>query len=72
MVSQAESGQLPDTWMIHPSGSLSPCKVQELLTWGWIHKLFRVLAEQSVLNVASTHPAGSCVGEKEASSLSLR
>lgn len=41
-----------------------PLRPPELLTWGWVLKLLRVLAEQGVLNVAATHPTGSCRREE--------
>lgn len=31
-----------------------------LLTWWGVHELLRVVAEQSVLDVAATHSAGPC------------
>lgn len=37
----------------------------ELLTWGRVRELLRVLAEQDDFNVAATHPAGSCRAREE-------
>lgn len=31
-----------------------------VLTWGWVHELLWVVAEQSILDVATAHTAGPC------------
>lgn len=35
-----------------------------VLTWGRVHELLWVVAEQSILDVATAHTAGPC-GERE-------
>lgn len=40
-----------------PCCALHPAWV---LTWGWVHELLRVVAEQSILDVATAHAAGPC------------
>lgn len=48
------------------NGALAcPLSPPELLTWGRVLKLLRVLAEQGILNVAATHPTGSFRGREE-------
>lgn len=63
MVFQMESGTVIKSATDALSFSLSPPlhSAYELLTWGRVHKLLRILAEQGILNVAATHPTGSCV-----------